>query len=52
MTSPVIKLAANFSSNGGNQNAETVAVAIARNIIDNTVAAMAGSGDQRHGRQP
>ena len=46
VTSPVVKLAVNFTpaSNGGSQsqNAETVGVAIARNIIDNTLAAMAG----------
>ncbi len=42
VTSPVIKLAVNFSKNQTDQNAETIGVAIARNIVDSGVSATAG----------
>ena len=43
VTTPVVKLALNFGKSSGNSNATTIGVSIARNIIDNTLSAAAGT---------
>ncbi len=47
--SPVVKLAVDFSAQGsGPQNATTIGISIARNIIDNTLDAEAGLAPSGH----